>query len=154
MIYSSNKNCKKNIEDNLVLCTICTNKKKKNNIMTCSYCKFKWCIECLRISDNIFNEYQIIRKNKFLDLNDLKKLISLQSCPICRKFRKFEEFKMNDKYLNFKYEFINLVKFYSKDLYQSDEKKYKCLNCNINQKSNKIIPQCNKCNLFNMMKIP
>ena len=99
---------------------------------------------------------KILKQVGFFTVDDIKELITLQSCPICRKFRTFEEAKFNERYINFKYQFIDLIKYYSKNLNYGNTKDYNCLNCNDNiiQKSNKVIPQCNKCNLFNMMEIP
>ncbi len=144
------------IEDNLIQCPICMDNKKENKIMTCTHCNFKWCKECLKNSDYLFYDCQERRSNGFFTVDDIKELITLQSCPICRKFRTFEEAKFNERYINFKYQFIDLIKYYSKNLNYGNTKDYNCLNCNDNiiQKSNKVIPQCNKCNLFNMMEIP
>ena len=156
MSCNSNKYYQKYGKEKFITCIICTNNKKKNSFMTCTHCNFKWCKDCLRETDYLFYDYQERKINFFLSVDDIKELISLQSCPNCRRFRTFKETKFNEIHIDFKYKFIDLIKYYSNNLNYGNTKNHKCLNCNDNiiQKSNKIIPQCNKCNLFNMMEIP
>lgn len=144
-IISQKKICIREIE-----CPICITNISEAESLTCDYCNYKWCKKCVTKSDYYFYN---IQKNNNITYDLIKELITLQSCPNCRRFRCFKEEKNDSNFNSFKIKFINNMKYLSEDLYNNTEKKFKCKNCGIEKKSSKSIPQCNKCGLFNMMEL-
>lgn len=132
-------------------CSICYEKKKSSHFLTCTHCKKKWCVKCVKETDMIACDIQkkIIEKQQ-IELEDIKKIINAWSCPFCKKYKTFIEDTDNV----FNAQFINLILRYSNNFKNHRyNKKYKCDNCSNITETKSIIPQCNKCKLFNMNEI-
>ena len=152
--YVLNVSSESSYQDTLlenVECPICFECSRNINYQTCSNCEYKWCTKCINESRKIYNNYNNKYKYSSKTQHYFKELISSKSCPVCRNFRTFVESKDDDLSIIFKTNFINYIEEWTTNWTHDIEKEYTCLNCNLTQKSNKVIPQCNICSLFNMI---
>ena len=86
--------------------------------------------------------------NKFFYLNNER----IKDEDIDNIVTDLELYTLSEYQINFLIE--ELTKIYQSFGYNDIKIDYKCINCNhITKKSNSIIPQCNNCNLFNMMEM-